>query len=138
MSIEEEKNAPWLKSYGEVKFHIDYPKGSMSDVVLATADRYPNQTALSCMGTKIPYKLMKRKILQTARAFAALGIKKGDKVTICMPNLPQTVYSLYAPYPPAFRSGRNRVLLKRSRFAYNTYTRLFLFENAFRAEAVPD
>ena len=96
MSIEEEKNAPWLKSYGEVKFHIDYPKGSMSDVVLSTADRYPNQTALSCMGTKIPYKLMKRKIMQTARAFAALGIKKGDKVTICMPNLPQTVYSLYA------------------------------------------
>ena len=43
MSIEEEKNAPWLKSYGEVKFHIDYPKGSMSDVVLATADRYPTK-----------------------------------------------------------------------------------------------
>ncbi len=132
MSIEED--APWLKSYGEVKFHIDYPKGSMSDVVLATADRYPNQTALSCMGTKIPYKLMKRKILQTARAFVALGI--GDKVTICMLTCRRLFILLYALnyigavvslIHPLFRTGRNRVLLSRSRFAYNTlHSTLFI------------
>ncbi len=94
MSIE--KNAPWLSSYGEVKFHLDYPTGSMSDVVLQTADKYPKQTALSCMGTTISYEKMKEKILHMAKCYSALGIRPGDKVTICMPNLPQTVYSLYA------------------------------------------
>ncbi|MBP5372768.1 MAG: AMP-binding protein, partial [Clostridia bacterium] len=91
-----EKNAPWLSSYGDVKFHLDYPKGTMSEVVLNTAEKYPDQTALSCMGSKISFKKLKSKIISTAKAFLSLGIKAGDKVTICMPNLPQTVYSLYA------------------------------------------
>lgn len=91
-----EKNAPWLGSYGEINFHLSYPEGTMSEVVLKTADTYPDQTALSCMGSKISFAKLKDKILSTAKAFLALGIKAGDKVTICMPNLPQTVYSLYA------------------------------------------
>ncbi len=92
----EEKNAPWLSSYGNARFHLNYPSGSMSDMVFATADKHPNITALSCMGTKISYSKLKSKIIQTAKALTALGIKAGDKVTICMPNLPQTVYTLYA------------------------------------------
>ncbi len=88
--------APWLSSYGEVKFHIDYPEGSLAEVVLNTADKYPSQVALSCMGTHINYRKLKQKILETAKAYQSLGLKPGDKVTVCMPNLPQTVYSLYA------------------------------------------
>ena len=91
-----EKNAPWLPFYGEVDFHLEYPQGSMSEAVFAAANKYPNLTAISCMGTKISYKKMKKRIEETAKAFSALGIKAGEKVTICMPNLPQTVYSLYA------------------------------------------
>lgn len=94
--MQTEKNAPWLSSYGDVKFHIDYPSGSMSDVVLSTADKYPRYTALSCMGTKISYAVFKSKVITVAKAFSAMGIAAGDKVTICMPNLPQTVYALYA------------------------------------------
>ncbi len=89
-------STPWLKSYGDVKFNLDYPDGSMADVVIAVADRKQTRTALSCMGTEISYKKFKQKIISTAAAFAAMGVKAGDKVTICMPNLPQTVYSLYA------------------------------------------
>lgn len=92
----ESVKAPWLSSYGEVKFHLDYPEESIAEVVLKTADTYPNQTALSCMGTRITYKKFKQKILETAKAYQSLGLKAGDKVTVCMPNLPQTVYSLYA------------------------------------------
>lgn len=92
----EEKSAPWLSSYGKARFHLEYPSGSMSHVVLSTADRLPKQTAISCMGTTINYATLKSKIIETAKALTALGIKAGDKVTICMPNLPQMVYSLYA------------------------------------------
>ena len=91
-----ENNAPWLRSYGDVPFHLEYPKGSMSDVVAATAKRMPRQAALLCMGTSIDYRTLQKKIVAAARAFSAMGIKAGDRVTICMPNLPQTVYALYA------------------------------------------
>ncbi len=94
--MEEKIKTPWLSSYGDVKFHLDYPEGSLAEVVLQTADKYPTQTALSCMGTHIKYFRFKQKILETAKAYQSLGLKPGDKVTVCMPNLPQTVYSLYA------------------------------------------
>ena len=89
-------DAPWLSSYGDRKFHLDYPTCSISDKVLQTADECALATALSYMGRSISYKTLKENVLKTAKAFVALGVKEGDKVTVCMPNVPQAVYSLYA------------------------------------------
>lgn len=93
---EEMKIAPWLKSYGEVDFHLDYPDFSMCDALLKSADVLPEQAALSFQGKETDYALLKSQIVRTARSFKALGIKEGDIVTVCMPNVPQTVLSLYA------------------------------------------
>lgn len=89
-------NAPWLSSYGDRKFNLDYPDKSISDVVLQTSDEVPSYTALSYMGRKIDYKHLKDNILKVANAYYALGIREGDRVTVCLPNIPQAVYSLYA------------------------------------------
>lgn len=89
-------SAPWLSSYGDRKFNLEYPKTSISDTVLNTADEVPSFVALSYMGVKTNYKTFKAKILETAAAFIALGVRPGDKVTVCLPNVPQAVYSLYA------------------------------------------
>lgn len=91
----EEIKAPWLKSYGEVPFHLDYPEGSISDAVLKTAEENPDFTALEFMGRKISYSHTAKMIEKAAKSFAALGIKEGDKVVICMPNVPQAIYCLY-------------------------------------------
>lgn len=88
--------APWLDSYGEVQFHLDYPKGTMSRAVLDTACTYPDQIALSFMGKTTTFRELASRIDLVARAFHQLGIKKDQKVCICMPNVPQTVYCLYA------------------------------------------
>ena len=90
------QSAPWLSSYGDRKFHLEYPTGSISTKVLQTADECASLQALSYMGRSISYKTLKQKILQTANAFVALGVKPGDMVTVCLPNVPQAVYSLYA------------------------------------------
>jgi long-chain acyl-CoA synthetase len=87
---------PWLANYGEVPFHLDYPKTSMAEAVLDAAAKYPNYTALSYMGRKIKYKNLAKMIDLCAKSFAAMGINQGQKVTICLPNIPQTVYMLYA------------------------------------------
>lgn len=90
------QSAPWLSSYGDRKFNLEYPTGSISTKVLQTADECASLQALSYMGRSISYKTLKQKILQTANAFVALGVKPGDMVTVCLPNVPQAVYSLYA------------------------------------------
>ena len=87
---------PWIPHYGDVPFHLEYPEDSMSAVVLATAEKYPKLPALSYMGRIIPYSLLEKNIKTTAKAFSAIGIKEGDKVTVCLPNVPQAIYCLYA------------------------------------------
>ena len=39
MVLELDSKAPWLKNYGEVKFHLDYPETTMSGAVLETAKK---------------------------------------------------------------------------------------------------
>lgn len=87
---------PWLEHYKAVPRRLEYPQCSISGQVLKTAARLPQSIALSFMGGNISYAALAEKIDQTARAFWALGIRKGDKVLLCLPNLPQTVYCLYA------------------------------------------
>lgn len=87
--------APWLSCYGDVKFHLDYPKASMSGAVLDTCKKYPNTPALSFMGKKTRFSQLASAIDDCARAFAAIGIKEGQHVCLCMPNVPQTVFALY-------------------------------------------
>ncbi|MBQ8893806.1 MAG: AMP-binding protein [Clostridia bacterium] len=87
---------PWLEHYGTVPHHLTYPQGSMSDAVFSAAEKTPEQQALAFMGQSVSYRQLAEEIHRTARSFWALGIRKGDRVTLCMPNVPQTVYCLYA------------------------------------------
>lgn len=91
-----EIKAPWTYSYGDVPSHLEYPGWSMSEQIIDVASTNPQKTALSFMGRNISYELLSKNIEKVAKSFAAQGIKKGDYVTVCMPNVPQTVYCLYA------------------------------------------
>ena len=98
MSSENQQNirAPWLAFYGDVEHHLDYPDDSMYDAVRRAAEQYPDTLAITFMGNGMDYRDMLRRIDQTARAFSAVGIGEGDKVTLCMPNCPQIVLCFYA------------------------------------------
>lgn len=91
-----EPKAPWLKNYGEVPHSLDYPDCSMCEAVFHTSERIPDSAALSFMGRNISYKQLKESIIITARSFAAMGVTKNSRVTICLPNIPQAVYAVYA------------------------------------------
>ena len=87
---------PWYKFYGDVPKSIEYPEGSMVDVVMETAFKYPNSYALEYYNNKITYKEMADKIADCAKALKSLGIHEGDVVSICMPNTPTAIYMFYA------------------------------------------
>lgn len=91
-----EPKTPWMSHYGDVQFHLTYSQLSMSDLVLENAKTSPDDDALSYMGRKIKYSLLAEKIGLLAKSFAAAGITEGDSVTVCLPNVPQAVYCLYA------------------------------------------
>ena len=86
---------PWLNSYGDLPFQLTYSDKSMCETVLATAQRDGDFTALSFMGRKISYSELAQKIDLVARCFYSLGVRAGNRVLVCMPNVPQAVYCLY-------------------------------------------
>ena len=67
----------------------------MSGAVLEAAAKDADFTALSFMGRKIKYAVLAGNIEKTAKAFSAAGVKPGQRVMVCMPNVPQAVYCLY-------------------------------------------
>ena len=87
---------PWLNFYGDVPKNIDYPDGSMVDIIMETALKYPNNFAREYYNNKITYKELMNKIIECAKALKSLGINEGDVVSICMPNTPTALYMFYA------------------------------------------
>ena len=89
---------PWSKYYEEegIPSHIEYPDCSMVDMVMQSAEKWPDNTAYLYYGHKVTYKNFVRKIEKTARALKNYGVKEGDRVTICMPNTPEGIAMVYA------------------------------------------
>ncbi len=94
----EYKERPWLEYYDEegVPSSIEYPDCSMVDMVMQSAEKWPDNTAYVYYGHKVTFKNFVRKIEKTARALKNYGVKEGDKVTICMPNTPEGITMVYA------------------------------------------
>ena len=89
-------NAPWLRNYGDIPKTLTYHTGSMWNMVEDVVKKYPNNVAYDFMGKKTTYREFAQNVEVCARALKAIGIREGDKLTICMPNCPQTVVIFYA------------------------------------------
>ena len=75
---------------------IEYFEGGLYDVVYESSCKWPHNVAIDYYSAQITYKELVKKIDRVARALKALGIEKGDRVTVCMPNTPEEVYMFYA------------------------------------------
>ena len=91
-----ETRTPWIANLGDVPATLDYFQGSMYEAVEKIAEKYPDYIAYDFMGRSTTYKKFVEQINLCARALKAIGIREGDKITICMPNCPQTVIMFYA------------------------------------------
>ena len=87
---------PWKDHLGDLPFHLDYFEGTMYEGIKATAEKYPNNIAFDFMGSSTTYRKMLSEIQRCAKSLRTLGIRKGDKVTIALPNCPQAIYAFYA------------------------------------------
>ncbi len=79
-----------------MKRHLEYPDRSVYDHLRKYANEYSGLCALEYYGRKISYRDLLREVNRCACALAAAGVKKGDSISICLPNIPQAVYLFYA------------------------------------------
>ena len=89
-------SAPWLNFYGNMPKTLNYPEKTIYQIVHSTALQYPDNIAYEFMGKETTYAEFMRRVDRTAKALLELGIKQGDRVTICMPNAPQALDTFYA------------------------------------------
>lgn len=89
-------SAPWFKFYGDMPHTLNYPAKTIYELVRAAALKYPNDVAYEFMGKNVTYSQFMARIDRVAKALLALGVGKGDRFTICMPNCPQALDTFYA------------------------------------------
>jgi long-chain acyl-CoA synthetase len=88
---------PWLKNYDKgAPSHIDYPPVPMFRFLEDAARNYPNTPCTIFKGAKISYREMDEITDRLAAGLAELGVKKGDRVGLFMPNTPQFVEAYFA------------------------------------------
>ena len=76
--------------------HLTYPDATMFELVDRVAKQYPDEPAYESYNKKTSYAHFIRRIERSARAFWAFGVRPGDAVTICLPNIPQALDCFYA------------------------------------------
>jgi long-chain acyl-CoA synthetase len=75
---------------------LTYYEGSIVDFLEASATRFPERLAMIFMEKSITYRELLDQTLRLATALSDLGVKKGDRVALFMPNCPQFVIAYYA------------------------------------------
>ena len=89
-------SAPWRKYYGATPASLEYPHKTMYEMIASAAKRKPDHVAYIFMGKKTTYPEFMKRIDAAAKGLYKMGIRKGDKVTICMANTPQALDCFYA------------------------------------------
>ena len=87
---------PWIRFYGKSPSTITYPKTTLYHEFMEACNKYGDYVAYEFFGVKTTYKEALKQVSECAKALKVMGIKKGDKVTICMPNCPQALIMFYA------------------------------------------
>lgn len=87
---------PWLNHYPANAINAPAPEGSLYEHIYRMNKDHLNDTALDYFGTKVTFRTLFDRIDQTANAFAALGVRAGDAVTLVTLSCVNSVVCLYA------------------------------------------
>lgn len=94
--MEESTFRPWYPFYGDARPNLDYFRGSIYEYFKLAAEKFAAYYAYEFQGKKTTYSQFLYDVDCVALALDKLGITRGDKVTIAMPNCPQGITFLYA------------------------------------------
>jgi long-chain acyl-CoA synthetase len=88
---------PWLNSYKHgVAWETRFEPLSMFELFRRAAEAYPDNVYLDFLGREYRYKAIAADVDKAARGLQTLGVRKGVKVGLFLPNCPQYVIAYYA------------------------------------------
>jgi long-chain acyl-CoA synthetase len=89
---------PWISSYpSDVPTTLaPYPEESVFALLEASAGRFPDKPALAWFGATMSYRELLEEVERCSGMLAGLGVTKGDRVALVMPNSPPYVIAFYA------------------------------------------
>lgn len=90
------KDEPWLSYYSREERSIKFTNKTIYEYLKSSVGEYTHYYALNYFGNRISYNEMFKKVEQISKSLKSLGVKRGDIVTICMPNTPEAVMMFYA------------------------------------------
>src|SRR2546425_13231968 len=98
------EHRPWFASYpeGVPKSLAPYPEKSLYSLLEESARKFPNAPAVSFwlpgapMGKTMAYAQLVKQVDQFSRVLVSLGVERGDRVGLVLPNCPQFVIGYYA------------------------------------------
>jgi len=94
--FEKDVDEKWLAYYSKEERKIKFTEKTVYEYLLEGVGVHTDYYALNYFNNRITYETMLHKIDVIARSLKALGVKKQDIVTICMPNTPEAVETFYA------------------------------------------
>ena len=77
-------------------YGFEIPDISMFGMLKISAENQPDSLAYEYFGTKCTYRELVKRVESISGAYHSIGVRKGDIVTVIMPNTPEAVISIYA------------------------------------------
>lgn len=109
----------WTKSYDKnVKQDIDYEIISLADSMKRTVRDFPDNLCYDLQGSTNTFREMEKMINSFANFFIQNGLKKGDRIAIHLPNIPQYIIALYGTFYAGCTSTGMNFLLQPNEIIY--------------------
>ena len=88
---------PWHRHYDyNVPTTVRVPRLAIHELIQIPANAYPDKAALNFYGTEITFWELRVLVMRFANALGSLGVQKGERVGIHLPNCPQYPIAYYA------------------------------------------
>ena len=86
----------WLKNYPEdIPQTVDIPEVPLTQFLTDSYNTSPNKVSIHFMGKELTFKEVYESALKFANYLRSLGVEKGDRVAILLPNCPQAVIAYF-------------------------------------------
>jgi long-chain acyl-CoA synthetase len=96
MALAEYEKRPWLKWYSKgVPADIEIPEKSIPEMLDEAVKKWGKKTAIVFYGRKMKHEEIHELSLKFATALYDIGVRKGDRVAILLPNCPQFIISYF-------------------------------------------
>ena len=91
-----ESQKPWLQHYPkEIPSNLPYNETPLHDYLKKAAAEFPDKTAVHFLGKEFTFQYLYSAAESLAAYLQNIGLVKGDRVAIMLPNVPQAVISFY-------------------------------------------